>query len=617
MTITHSTVTAKANNPSKDVSADAWNAAHAIAPGTIVNADVNAAAAIAQSKLAAINVAGLSGELADDQPPYLSTTHIGATAYVGLSADYNTLAAEFANVWYGDGTADDVQINAAIAYVGGLGGGTIHLAQGSYDIAANITMDQADVILQGEGWDTKLILANSADVHVITIAANNCTVRDLKIDGNNANQTPTNGNGIQITGGVPTKAHVSHVWIHEPHTGVGGSYATQITVDHCFIEEAAGDGINMGHCPACKILYNHLYDIEAQGIYVQGTDTDTTRYDIIGNYVDTCNTENAIYVCDSGLAGQPIGWIVADNFVTGATTAGRAGIKINNGSFGIVANNVCWINERGISIGSSSNTRIVQHVTVNDNIVYKNEGPGIWLGAENGGVTRDLNIHDNLIYDNGDGGGTDDGIFLGDNATDVHLHHNVLEDNNRYGISISATGTSNIIAQYNTFTNNGTGAFLDSSNSATIHSFTMPFIAGTTRLDTAGAAWGYEIDANAEYAVANGRVPRDCQQSVRLLIQANSIILEAHGMELEIVGQGGGDNEAYNAEAIAVASKGSASTNFAANDQVYWLLTASDDADIDDFVGGDLIAIKVLHEAADGDNCATDAVFVSCTVEYV
>lgn len=33
--------------------------------------------------------------------------------------------------------------------------------------------------------------------------------------------------------------------------------------------------------------------------------------------------------------------------------------------------------------------------------------------------------------------------------------------------------------------------------------------------------------------------------------------------------------------------------------------------------GGDSIEVKVLHEAAEGDNCQTDAFFRTVTIEYV
>ena len=53
------------------------------------------------------------------------------------------------------------------------------------------------------------------------------------------------------------------------------------------------------------------------------------------------------------------------------------------------------------------------------------------------------------------------------------------------------------------------------------------------------------------------------------------------------------------------------------NDVIYWTITASDDADIDDMIGADQIMIKVLHEAASGPSCQTDAVFTCVIIEYV
>lgn len=52
MGIKHATQTAEADDPAYDVSADEWNEDHTIDAGTIVNADINANAAIAYSKLA-------------------------------------------------------------------------------------------------------------------------------------------------------------------------------------------------------------------------------------------------------------------------------------------------------------------------------------------------------------------------------------------------------------------------------------------------------------------------------------------------------------------------------------------------------------------------------------
>jgi len=141
-----------------------------------------------------ISVAGLSGELADDQPSYLSTTHIGFTAYMGLTADYLALSAEFANVWYGDGVADDVQINAIIAYVDGLGGGDIHYDEGNYNIAALVDFTNTQYIRNaGASWRATNWTCSAAMAIMVRLAdgvngSDNITFEHIFFDGNaNAN----------------------------------------------------------------------------------------------------------------------------------------------------------------------------------------------------------------------------------------------------------------------------------------------------------------------------------------------------------------------------------------------------------------------------------------------
>ena len=88
-------------------------------------------------------------------------------------------------------------------------------------------------------------------------------------------------------------------------------------------------------------------------------------------------------------------------------------------------------------------------------------------------------------------------------------------------------------------------------------------------------------------------------------------------MRLEININAGASNEPYTTEAIAVANKPSETSNFAANDVIYWEIDPSDDPDIGDLAGGDSLGIKVLHEAAGDGDIATDAVLRCVEIEYV
>jgi hypothetical protein len=529
MTITHSTVTAIPNNPAKDVSATAWNAAHTIGTGSVT-------------------YDALSG-----------TLH-GATAYVGFDSTKDGLT----NYWYCDGTADDVQIQAAIAYVGGLSKGIVFCEPGAYDIQTKLAMNQANVLLQGAGWGTVFTAKNALDDDMINISASGCTVQDLYLDGNAGNQGVPNGN--EINGIKVTSAHdclVNHCYIYDcrefgftiygtaNNNGITNSLISTIhdmTGSTGFNDARWGIGVEL--TGGATIKDNVVYEVSVP-IYVLGA---YHRNVIDGNRLLAWDINNsgqrAIYVENSDYN------LVINNYCF-STEPGHDeyGIRVVDGDYNVLRNNYIYTKNDALVIsGSAASTGNV----VGQNTCYSSAGWGLAVGGVAASTRLELN--------------------------DLHS---------------SPT------------------PFLDAGTGTIFPAFSMPFVAGTTRLDTAGAAWGYEIDANAEYAVANARVPDHVQQVVQWRIQANSLVLEADAMRLEIVGQGGGDNEAYNAEAVAVADKPSVSTNFVAGDQIYWLITNSDDADVDDFVGGDLLAVKVLHEAAGGADCATDAVFINVTVDYV
>lgn len=87
-----------------------------------------------------------------------------------------------------DGTADDVEINAAITALGSVGGDVL-LTEGQFNTAATINL-ASNVTLRGRGFGTVIKLANSTSINVITIdQKDGVIISDLKIDGNASNQT--------------------------------------------------------------------------------------------------------------------------------------------------------------------------------------------------------------------------------------------------------------------------------------------------------------------------------------------------------------------------------------------------------------------------------------------
>lgn len=104
----------------------------------------------------------------------------------------------------GDGSTDDSTAIAAAITAAKSAGGVVYFPPGTYIIGTTLTL-QSKVHLRGAGPEvTKLKLKNSANTNVIKTAnygaagIRDFSIRDLTIDGNNANNTE--GSGILIDG---------------------------------------------------------------------------------------------------------------------------------------------------------------------------------------------------------------------------------------------------------------------------------------------------------------------------------------------------------------------------------------------------------------------------------
>jgi hypothetical protein len=109
----------------------------------------------------------------------------GASAYVG----FDECKESYANYFLCDGTADDVQIQDALDYIDGLGGGTLHAELGVYDIISDINIPSTDqYIIQGEGRMKSTVSPTTSGGSVFSFstgarftatAGTRCTFRDM------------------------------------------------------------------------------------------------------------------------------------------------------------------------------------------------------------------------------------------------------------------------------------------------------------------------------------------------------------------------------------------------------------------------------------------------------
>jgi len=92
-----------------------------------------------------------------------------------------------------DGTADEVQINAALT-----AGYNVRLSSGTFNIAASITAAINNLTIEGAGKEkTTIFQSNGANTSVIIIGGNYWVIKNLLIDGNDANNTGSTMDGIK------------------------------------------------------------------------------------------------------------------------------------------------------------------------------------------------------------------------------------------------------------------------------------------------------------------------------------------------------------------------------------------------------------------------------------
>lgn len=140
-----------------------------------------------------------------------------------------------------DGTADEVEINAAINALPETGGEVI-LLDGTYTIAAQIKVGVANVTLRGNGNGTTIVRGFDAS-RMIYVSYSNVTVEKLKLDGAKATYTDTSNHGIY-------------------------SLAAKTTVRNCTVADCAGDGIYLS-TEYGKAIGNTVTGC-ASGIYASG-----------------------------------------------------------------------------------------------------------------------------------------------------------------------------------------------------------------------------------------------------------------------------------------------------------------------------------------------------------
>ncbi len=352
----------------------------------------------AYAPLAHVGAAGTAHPTATTgQPGFLSATDkakldgIAAGATVGRRAVTLTIAADDAlpaSQQMADvvctGVADEVVINAALATL--TAGGTVVLTEGIFHLTGAIIVPSS-VVLAGQGEATVLRL--------IDAVASGCTlltnqqadtgkdygivIRDLTLDGNRANQSPTGWKGGILLKNVYRSA-VERCFVKQIYgEGILLESGAFNRIEECHVERCVLTGITIKWSDFTNVWNNRAYRNEEYGIENQASSGGQIRGNLvagnrfegiyaIGVDLDVCNnraflngqvggTENYnIYVSGRGLVAFNIvrsdftetggigqGWFALvqayEGVNAGSTHTTSKGLYVGGGAF-CIANDV-------------------------------------------------------------------------------------------------------------------------------------------------------------------------------------------------------------------------------------------------------------------------------------
>ena len=425
----------------------------------------------------------------------------GSEAYVG----FDSCKDMFTNYWYCDGIADDVQINAALNYVNGLGGGDVLLEGATFTLADSIVIPGDSIHLHGDGANTLLdgdallatehaiiisgvFHAHLSDFVIQTNGGGGLVTHCIFIeDGSNSfhiehiNVLDSDDNGIHIEGTDMANGHIHFCSI----TGIdgngiyvnmdGGETMTSLHVEDCTITDIGGAGVFMDASAGnlfSVIDGNTIADTAGIGIFLD----DSANAQVVGNTI-LSTALSGIHVLGSDFMN------IADNIVD---TCARHGIFFDQVDNSLIDGNMCNNNDSGDTgtyhgihtDGSSTDNLITGNQTV------ANHGHGIWAeGVRNtveGNIVTendldgiritsgDCLVNSNRVLDNSqDAAGTYHGILLMGSADRCIVSGNHIDgfgDSQEDGIHLN-NGATDVLIHGNTCQDGmGSGIALAAAN---------------------------------------------------------------------------------------------------------------------------------------------------------
>jgi len=353
-----------------------------------------------------------------------------------------------------DGTADQVEINQAITDLPA-SGGMVFLMEGVYTVDGQIIIDSDNITLAGVGAATIIKIVDGYDLNIQLIdldGANYCTIKDLAINGNKANQA--DGIMYGIYSDQSAYINILNCWIYDLRgDGIHVWRQNNVRVEGCYIDGNTTDGIRWDQSTDGYILNNRCSNNGGDGIELAHFASD--RNSIIGNNCvsNTGNGINLYEASDNRIIGNNCKWNVFGiyihhgciyNLIEGNNCRENSGDGIYFNHDGLVCSrhrfigNICYGNGGcGIKAEGMGGDGVI-----NGNHCKENVEHGIYL--YNG--QKDWTITGNYCDDNDNGAtGNFDGICLDDDTDRNIVSSNHCRANGRDGIRITNANTSDCV----------------------------------------------------------------------------------------------------------------------------------------------------------------------------
>lgn len=311
-----------------------------------------------------------------------------------------------------DGTADDVQINAAIVAVSAAGGGVVLVKSGTYTLAQSVK-PKSNVQLRGEGMFTTTftttntfsggIIADTTFTTSDPLTGFVCS--DLELDGSNMPTSPYSIGRKGIDSHNLRHCVFRNLYIHNcPASGLGVDNLDRCLIDHCIIVMCGTSGQAQG----------------SNGVGI-GTGGMPSESFIVTNCI-TESTANSAYLCEE----------------LDSTTTNRHYIFANNISYG---------DFKGFSISGASD------VIIANNQVYNSQDDGIRAIVFSGHTATRVSILGNEVD-----GSVSEGIYIDTGVTDCKVEGNRVLNGTIEGMVIR--GSRTLVRGNHIRANGKTGIFL-------------------------------------------------------------------------------------------------------------------------------------------------------------